>query len=994
MTTDKLTNPDEVKRFFYDLHVKVPEVIVRKVVCVLTGESQSSLYALYKTRPGMPAICGKGTADKINRLYKEGKLEPYVDYLQEQSEPPTRENITQDSGDGESQDTTYMIPNQFNIDWTEFVSRVRQQKEIPFYVPQKVRLGNRLIGIEDALNLQSCLFVVGPAGAGKTANLRQTQINLLEMIPRQIAVWVSLDSYKPGIGLLGLVQRSLGRYGVKLTELDVDCIFKSNEVVLIMDGWTEVAPANRDQLRNEFRSWRLEYPLHRYLISGRRDETYSISTNTDLDSEGLSTAVLQPFNDADLSLFLSRALGYQPELQKLPPRLKEAARWPLYAKMVAQEWKDKGSVEARFIADLVEHTLERELVLGAGTLPSSFRDEIDEFMTELGSQMHRQLVTVIPRNRARKIIRETWSIFRSTGRINTTEESTIQAVFESPLIVIERNAVRFAHQIFQEYFAGCWLSEELKVESDDCKHLVSDPWWTYPFIFAVSKAQDAGVLLKLAVQSRNIWAISRCLAGEAGTQPSDYCKRIIDSLLAKSEDDRRFAVHCMGETLDDPWVFAKMLNVINEEDPSKSEKEPAHIPSTNAVLNDALSPFLMSDQRLLQLPLQLFADLEELSPTARWAAVIALESRALFQRDVENRQLLVDLLLKASKDTSSRVRSQAITALGELACNEKFSKSGKVLQKVVTALNETSSSGQWPESQEAIEYLVRLGEFHIDEEWAREEIKRTIQLAEASLSCGNTEFGALLAVNFFDEVMGTIICEAMDKLGNEKFEKLLLLALPTASPIDKKDILNHLSRIGSNASISALTEEIVHRPNAENTGWQDPGLAAANALICIGTIKVLKTAIRLVRHGRWDTRLLVIMAMLRLPKPEFELIAKEEYRNEILQCWNDAKGDMLKLMSKIGGGVLYTPKTNISSNPESVTIKPIIDKIIIQLPRAELRFAARDMLAKGVEPRFACLLLGDIGIAEDLPSLHAKLNEENMRSVAEIAMGRIQERSN
>ncbi|GAI43445.1 unnamed protein product, partial [marine sediment metagenome] len=154
---------------------------------------------------------------------------------------------------------------------------------------------------------------------------------------------------------------------------------------------------------------------------------------------------------------------------------------------------------------------------------------------------------------------------------------------------------------------------------------------------------------------------------------------------------------------------------------------------------------------------------------------------------------------------------------------------------VIDALNAASSSRQWPKSQTAFEYLLRIGEIDIDEEWTRQQAENTLQTAEASLSSGNTEFGASLAVNFFDELVGPAICEAIEKLGDKKFEKLMLLALPTASSMNKGDILWHLSRVGSDTSVATLIKEVMSRPNAENAWEHRLRLAAANALVCIGT---------------------------------------------------------------------------------------------------------------------------------------------------------------
>lgn len=880
-----------------------------------------------------------------------------------------------------------------SINWRSYAAKVRQLNEIPCYVPQKVRLGDRLLSLEEASQLQPCLFVVGPAGAGKTANLRHAHINLLDQIPRRIPIWVQLDSYESKIGLLGLAQQGLGRYELQLTEADIIRMLKSTAATLIMDGWTEVSPDHRDHLRKEFGRWRLEYHHHGYIISGRRNEMYGIFSDAELGFRGQSTAELQPFSDADLSQFLFKALGFDVELEKLPPRLKEAARWPLYAKMIAQLWKEKSLIDAKYVAELVEHVLTRELVKGVGTLPDSLRDEIDEFMTELGADMHRRLVTVMPRPQARDLIREKWFRLRDSGRVATTEERTIQAVFESPLIVSEGNMVRFAHQIFQEFFAGRWLATKLKAETEHYKPFVSDPWWTYPVVLAAAKAPDASILLELIVQSRNMWAISRCLAGDAGDQPRDYCRTAINALLEKGEDSRRFAIHCLIETIDDPWTFERLINVVSEEDRSRGEKElrPTQISST--ILNDALRPFMMLDHRLTRLPLQLFSKLEGLSPAARWAVASSLHFVAISGQYRENRELLANLLLKASKDSSQRVQSEAINGLGALAYHEKYSGCGEVPRNVIDALNAASSSGRWPESQTAFEYLLRIGEIEIDEEWTRQQVKNTIQTAEASLSNGNTEFGASLAVNFFDEVIGPAICEAIEKLGDKKFEKLMLLALPTASSMNKVDILWHLSRVGSDTSVSALVKGVIFRPSAENAWEHRLRLAAANALICIGTEKAINAVFGLIQHDLWDIRLLGIMALLRSPILGLEVKA-EDYKTKIAQCWLEAKGEMLELMCRVGGGLLYTRKTGDPFDSESITIKPIVDNIISQLPRVELRFAARDMLIKGIETEFACRILGDLGTTEDLPYLHTKLNNRDKHTVVKNAMERIQERTN
>ncbi len=489
-----------------------------------------------------------------------------------------------------------------------------------------------------------------------------------------------------------------------------------------------------------------------------------------------------------------------------------------------------------------------------------------------------------------------------------------------------------------------------------------------------------------------MWAISRCLAGEAGEHPRDFCRVAVRSLLKKGGDSRRFAVRCLTESIDDLWAFEELLKVISEEERVRDKKEITPTEIYNTILGDALHPFMVIDYRLTQLPMQRFSKIEGLSPAARWAVASILHHIAVIGQYQENRELLIDLLLKAAKDSSQRVRSEAINGLGEFACHEKYSGSGEVPKTVIDALNEAASSRQWPESQTAIEYLHRLGEIEINEEWTRREVKNTIQIAETCLSNRNTEFGASLAVNFFDEIIGPIICEAIDELGDEKFEKLLLLALPEASWMYKDDIIWHLSRVGNDASVSALVKEVISRPNTNEPMGDRIRLAAANALGCIRTKKGIDALFSLTQHELWDVRLLAIMSLLRSPTSELKVKVKN-FKDKIAECWLESKGEMLELMCRVSGGLLYSRETSHSLDSDDFTINPVVDSIISQLPPAELRIAARDMLIKGTEARFACRVLEDIGTIEDLPYLHKKLGNSDIYENVKNAMERIQERA-
>ena len=78
----KLNNSEDAKSLLRELGLHIDEAVVRQVVNVLSGKAHQSPYSLYATRRDKPPpVCGKGTVYKIKKLYDEGELRPYLDYV-------------------------------------------------------------------------------------------------------------------------------------------------------------------------------------------------------------------------------------------------------------------------------------------------------------------------------------------------------------------------------------------------------------------------------------------------------------------------------------------------------------------------------------------------------------------------------------------------------------------------------------------------------------------------------------------------------------------------------------------------------------------------------------------------------------------------------------------------------------------------------------------------------------------------------------------------
>ena len=88
VNTDKILKEGEADQFLRGIGLTVGNDVVCKVLDILTRKSSTSFYELYaskRRRDGTTRfpICGKGTADKIKKLFMNGKLQPYIQYLKE-----------------------------------------------------------------------------------------------------------------------------------------------------------------------------------------------------------------------------------------------------------------------------------------------------------------------------------------------------------------------------------------------------------------------------------------------------------------------------------------------------------------------------------------------------------------------------------------------------------------------------------------------------------------------------------------------------------------------------------------------------------------------------------------------------------------------------------------------------------------------------------------------------------------------------------------------
>lgn len=91
LNADKILDDQQPEQLLRDLGLTVGSEIVSKVIAVLARKN--SLYEIYISKDRRDGshripVCAKGTVYKIKRLYVDGKLNPYIDYLNQNNMKP------------------------------------------------------------------------------------------------------------------------------------------------------------------------------------------------------------------------------------------------------------------------------------------------------------------------------------------------------------------------------------------------------------------------------------------------------------------------------------------------------------------------------------------------------------------------------------------------------------------------------------------------------------------------------------------------------------------------------------------------------------------------------------------------------------------------------------------------------------------------------------------------------------------------------------------
>lgn len=903
-------------------------------------------------------------------------------------------------------------PREPNINWNSYISRIRSEvaESASYFVPQKVVYKDgKICDIVETMNSEHRLFIIGPAGIGKSTQLGHFQDMIAQQYhqnqetPLPLPIVLGLYDKDKG-GLQELVRLSFSARGLDITQDATAQLLKLRAFTFLMDGVTEILREQRVLALREMRRWIMEYPQHHYILTGRSEEG--------IDLPEFMTVSLQPLSDEDLQSFLDKRLkNNSPDLYTLSPQLREIMRVPFFAEafvelcsqgMTITDISAAGLI-AKFVEALLEHDIKK---MGTGSLGG-----LRLLLAEIAASMQRKTAVFLRRDEFIDSISNAWRCLYEADKVDFPETLALKIAFENPLILSSKYAIRFLHQLIQEYFAGRWLIRLSAENSSEINRYLADPWWSQPVVFAASSKGEQ--FISHLVQSNNLWAIGQCLNGDAGEEVQVNCRREVDFLLSGKEEEREKAVRILSTAPADPYTIRKLLKVITEEE-SRSGKESVKAIGIkeNKVQFIASQPFFGSgcffkvSSNLSKGAADVLIDIEKLSPSARRCALFALQTllmgrcRVLLEDPAYLAKILNSLETCLKADPDSRVHWAAVVVLSDIARMSETKASPRVIELLHWVLEHEDVLT----SQEALQALESIGELVLSPEWISSEVNRYLDEAEHALAGGDVGFVASLAANCYDEILGRVMWEVIERLGNDKYERLLLLALPTLDVREKDDVICHLGKFGSDRAVEHLERELYFSPSpGEPTGsftsWSSRW-NAVNALVRIGTPEARAAIDRCIEqvNKRWDVALLGAMGHIILHLNQYgsyEASRLPRLNKTMKDCWDRVGGrQVLECLDGFNGlGHPSGLKDELFMKRSDLTIsKGIVELLLDLLPKEALRSTARQLLEEDNRFEFICRVFSRVGKREDLPLLRSKLHNPALHDIAQNTIQSINER--
>lgn len=895
-----------------------------------------------------------------------------------------------------------------NVDWKKYAGNVRNANTLETYIPQYVKYDSRTVLLVDLLKSNNLVAVLGPAGSGKSTNLTQLTLSLLDSLPTKIPIKIRLDLYDKDHCIRHLVISTLKENGIVLDDDRIDRLFRNGNLILLMDGWSEINPMSKVETNKDIERWMTDFPQHKILLASR--STTDISTGNDVPTiHGLKVFTLELFSDTDVEKYFNVKTGSSVSLTDLSPRLRDIARYPLFAKLLSEQITDKSMAGTDNITALIDAFIRRDIIKSTGVIPQSIENVLEELLADFASFLHLGLKISCARREALACIHDSWQRLHEEKRTSVAEDAVINSIVSMPFIIQEYDRVGFSHQLFQEYYAGVWLANYLKSDPAKCRRLLVDPWWYYPTFFASVLSPDIKEIFDLLVAAGRTDIIGKILSGEGSEAARKLYRNMIDDMLDSQGENKLVAAKSISASAGDIWSFERLIRTLDED--VKDNKF-----QTNTAINfweymfltplrEALTSLARTspNMNLSKLPLDSVLKVKYQSFCSKFMILTAIHAIVSyrFSENIKSEDILdrtIEFLIGCSKDKPYNTKLQAIEALGTIAMVKWNVLGEKVPPLIVQTLKEIWDGNQWIIGEVAGEQLAAIGE-GLSAGDTEDAIVKFVSEAENAIQNNDSEAacGLVDPSLFASPVVGEIFGQLPDKLGKEKYEKLLLLALENAD-FTKGWIMQLLSEYGSDTSILSLVNEItIYKEHSNddyyhNNHFQNK-MMASFALACIDTPSSFHALQVLLDDDNWQAKFVAAVALSYLSIRGNGGIEKTLLSNKFIECWQIAGINLLKFLRSAYHAILPI-NPELGSQSRELPSSFILDTVVPVLPSNEVRLAANILLIEGndVEADFSCQLLGSIGTKDDLVNLHTKMHNPYCRESAGKAIRQIQSR--
>lgn len=352
-------------------------------------------------------------------------------------------------------------------------------------------------GLAASVQATSTLAIVAPPGTGKTTTLVQLCDSIIAQ-GHSVPVLVPLGEWSDRAeGILGhLTHRSafLGFSAQHFMQLAY-----AGHLVLLLDGWNELAPKARLRAIRELDRLRREYPLL-CLIAGTRTDLFvadSPVVHIEALSEDQQLELARMYRGDDGAALVDQAWRTE--------GLRELIATPLYLNALLKT--TPGSALPQTKEEVLRTFVQQHVSLPerAELLEQELHGFHDDFLGQLGAQANRIASTLIPEADARRAFVDAGRKLVSQGQlVNAIEPGSVLKILVGVHLLVQSagagDSLQFQHHQFQEWYAAQYV-EQLMMESavgDQTalvnlrKEILDRPAWEESILFACERTSRGG----------------------------------------------------------------------------------------------------------------------------------------------------------------------------------------------------------------------------------------------------------------------------------------------------------------------------------------------------------------------------------------------------------------------------------------------------------------------------------------------------------------------